>query len=95
MTDQVNVYWLDRDTYHLVSLDAFDSRNTGLGDELCSARQPKRLLGGIQSSLLGPDLPSAGRRNIRSWKTLRTRMTKEGCETCSESRCIGMTTCVP
>ena len=34
MTDQVNVLWLDRDTYHLVSLDAFDSRNTGLGDKL-------------------------------------------------------------
>ena len=40
MTDQVNVYWLDRDTYHLVSLDAFDSRNTGLGDELfCTDNQ--------------------------------------------------------
>lgn len=40
MTDQVNVYWLDRDTYHLVSLDAFDSRNTGLGDKLfCTDNQ--------------------------------------------------------
>ena len=40
MTDQVKVYWLDRDTYHLVSLDAFDSRNTGLGDELfCTDNQ--------------------------------------------------------
>ena len=40
MTDQVNIYWLDRDTYHLVSLDAFDSRNTGLGDKLfCTDNQ--------------------------------------------------------
>ena len=40
MTNQVNIYWLDRDTYHLVSLDAFDSRNTGLGDKLfCTDNQ--------------------------------------------------------
>ena len=40
MTDQVKVYWLDRDTYHLVSLDAFDSRNSGLGDKLfCTDNQ--------------------------------------------------------
>ena len=40
MTNQVNIYWLDRDTYHLVSLDAFDSRNTGRGDELfCTDNQ--------------------------------------------------------
>ena len=40
MTDQVNVFWLDWDSFDLTPLDAFDSRNTGRGDELfCTDNQ--------------------------------------------------------
>ena len=79
MTDQVNVYWL---------------ATQGLAMN-CSARTTKASAGKRRIRIIGNASESAGWRNIRSWKTLRTRMTKEGCETCSESRCIGMTTCVP
>ena len=40
MTDQVNVYWLDWNSFDLIPLDVSDSRNTGLGDELfCTDNQ--------------------------------------------------------
>ena len=40
MTDQVNVYWLDWNSFDLIPLDVADSRNTGLGDELfCTDNQ--------------------------------------------------------
>ena len=40
MTDQVNVYWLDWDSFDLTPLDVSDSRNRGLGDKLfCTDNQ--------------------------------------------------------
>ena len=40
MTDQVNVYWLDWNSFDLTPLDVSDSRNKGRGDELfCTDNQ--------------------------------------------------------
>ena len=40
MTDQVNVYWLDWDSFDLTPLDVSDSRNRGRGDKLfCTDNQ--------------------------------------------------------
>ena len=40
MTDQVNVYWLDWNSFDLTPLDVSDSRNRGLGDKLfCTDNQ--------------------------------------------------------
>ena len=40
MTDQVNVYWLDWNSFDLIPLDVSDSRNRGRGDKLfCTDNQ--------------------------------------------------------